>query len=235
MPKVALRAALSAALLCAGAAAGAQTGASVALVSDYRYRGVSLSDERPTLRLDVTHDASDGWYAGGSLARVALDSARWQAQWLGYLGHSFQLSERLGWDLGLSAVHFGRESQFDYGEWFTGVQGDHWAWRLHYAPDYFGAGARTVYGEFSAALPLARFTRVLFHAGVLARVGTVRGDAERARLDASLGLATTCGVWEWQLDLTAASRSGNYLAAYGRERERGSGSGTLVLSVSHPY
>src|SRR3954447_18838394 len=67
-----LRAGLAAAMWALCSIACAQTGFSVAALSDYRYRGVSLSNERPTWRAGVTHDGASGWYVGASLAGVSL-------------------------------------------------------------------------------------------------------------------------------------------------------------------
>ena len=223
------RAALCALLFPAYGAVFAQTGGSIAWVSDYRHRGVSLSDEQPTLRLSVAHDTPSGWYAGASLAGVALDPPRRQLQLLGYLGHAGRLSDRLGWEAGAVAVHFGADSQFDYQEGFIGVQGDRWSMRLHYAPSYFGSGTRTVYGEFNVGLPLSRFTRAAAHTGMLMRVGGAPVDDDRLHLDASLGLAIAHGAWDVQVDWIASSRSGVYPVAYGRAH------GVLVLSASLAY
>ena len=49
----------------------AQLGASVALDSDYRFRGVSLSGSHPSESLALDYDSADGTYAGASLSRAA--------------------------------------------------------------------------------------------------------------------------------------------------------------------
>ena len=61
-------------LLCASEAC-AQVSGSVTLVSDYRYRGISLSDGRPTAQLSVAYDRPDGWYMGAFASRVRLRPA----------------------------------------------------------------------------------------------------------------------------------------------------------------
>jgi uncharacterized protein (TIGR02001 family) len=221
-----LRAALSTSLFLFCGVAIAQTGGSIAFISDYRYRGVSLSDERPTLRLSVAHDDPSGWYGGASLTGVSLIPPRRQLQMLGYAGYAGRLSDRLGWEAGAIVVHFGVDSQFDYHEWFTGVQGDRWNMRLHYAPDYFGSRARTAYGELNVGLPLSPMTRATAHVGALKRVGGAPADGGRLDLDASLGLAVARDAWEVRLDWIAGGRSGVYPVAYGRAI------GVLVLSAS---
>ena len=223
-----LRATLGAVLwvVCHGAVA--QTGGSAALLSDYRYRGVSLSDEQPTLRLGVAHDGS-GWYAGATLFGVSLDAGGRQLQVIGYLGLTGKLLEHLGWEAGGTVVHFGAASRYDYLEWFSGVHGERWNMRLHYAPDYFGSGTRTAYGELNAGWPLSRFVRATVHLGGLTRVGGTPAMAERWNLDGALGLAMTCAAWDFELDLTSGSRSSVYPIAYHHVQR------ALVLSASYSF
>jgi uncharacterized protein (TIGR02001 family) len=224
-----LRAALAAALCVVCCGAVAQTGGSVAFVSDYRYRGVSLSQDQPTFRLGVTHDAASGWYAGGTLVGVSLAPGGHQLQAIGYLGLTGKLSERIGWEAGATVVHFGADSQFDYHEWFTGVQGERWNMRLHYAPDYFGSGTHTAYAELNAGLPLSRRVRATAHMGALKRVGGTSAAAERWNLDAALGVAMALDAWDFRLDWTVGSRSGVYPVTYGRV------GGVLMLSASYAF
>jgi uncharacterized protein (TIGR02001 family) len=226
-----LRAALGAALLvlvCVGVSA--QTGGSIALLSDYRYRGVSLSDDRPTLRLSVVHDAESGWYAGGSLAGVSLEPSGRQLQVLGYLGLTGKFAQGLGWDAGATAIHFSADSRFDFLEVFTGVHAERWNLRLHYAPDYFGSGARTAYVELNGGLPLSRFVRATAHVGGLARLAGTVVAADRWSFDGAVGLAMARDAWDLQIDLTSGSNgSGVYPVGYDRVR------GVLVLSASYAF
>ena len=67
MPTAGLRAALCPSLFLACGIAFAQVGGNIAFLSDYRYRGVSLSKEEPTLRLSVGYDDPGGWFGGASL------------------------------------------------------------------------------------------------------------------------------------------------------------------------
>ena len=224
-----LRAALGAALCAVCHGAIAQTGGSAALLSDYRYRGISLSDDQPTLRGGVTHDGA-GWFAGGSIIGVSLRPHGRQLQVIGYLGLTGNLSEHLGWEAGATVVHFGADSQFDYHEWFTGAHGERWNVRLHYSPSYFGSDTRTAYGEFNVGLPLSRVMRATAHLGGLKRVGGTSGAAERWSLDAALGLAMTRDDWDFGLEATNVSnRSGVYPIAYDRVH------GVLVLSASYAF
>ncbi|MGJ7509231.1 TorF family putative porin [Variovorax sp. GT1P44] len=224
-----LRVALGPSLLVACGAAFAQTGGSITFFTDYRYRGVSLSDERPTLSLSLAHDDPSGWYGGASLTGVSLYPSQRELQVLGYAGYAGRFSERLGWEAGGTFVHYGGDSRYDFGEAFAGLSGERWNTRLHYAPDYFGSGTRTVYGEVNLGIPLSPITRATAHLGYLARVGGARSPttASGSNLDGSVGLAVARDAWEVRLDWIGGGRSGFYPTAYGR-----AAGSALVLSAS---
>lgn len=223
-----LRVVLGHSLLMACGAALAQTGGSIAFLTDYRYRGVSLSDEKPTLSLGLAHDDPSGWYGGASFTGVSLYPSRRELQVLGYAGYAGRLSDRLGWEAGATFAHYTGDSRYDFGEGFAGLSGERWNTRLHYAPDYFGSGTRTVYGEVNLGIPLSPMTRATAHLGALVNVGGTRNPTDSGTsLDGSLGLAVARDAWEVRLDWIAGGRGGYYPTAYGR-----AGGSTLVLSAS---
>ena len=76
---------LSALLACGSAQA--QFSASVGVESDHRFRGVSLSDGEPDLRLSVAYDHASGVFAGASATRVEFMLGRHSVQLLGYAGY----------------------------------------------------------------------------------------------------------------------------------------------------
>lgn len=225
-----LRAALALALSALCAAAGAQTAFSVSALSDYRYRGVSLSNERPTWRAGVAHDGASGWYLGGSIVGVSLEPAGRQAQLLGYGGVTGTLWQHLGWEAGATGVHFSADSAADYHEWFAGVHGERWNARLHYSPDYFGSGARTAYGELNVGKSLSRWWRATAHVGALRRLQRAGGVGDTWSLDGALGLALARDAWDVGFELTAGSRSGLYPVVYGHHAR-----GALVLSATYAF
>ncbi|MBO9647768.1 MAG: hypothetical protein J7605_04605 [Variovorax sp.] len=227
MPTAVLRAALGPSLFFVCGMACAQVGGNIAFLSDYRYRGISLSQEKPTLRLGAAYDDPSGWFGGASLTEVMLYRPRWQVQVLGYAGYAGRLSERIGWEAGATVVHFGTDSYYDYQEAFAGLSGEHWNTRLHYSPDYFGSGTRTAYGEFNVGLPISPIVRVTAHAGALMRVGGTSTDGSRVSLDGSLGVAIARDAWEVQLAWVAGGRSAVYPTADGRASQS-----ALVLSAS---
>src|SRR6266508_589758 len=65
-----LRLGAGAVLALFASVAAAQISGTVNLVSDYRYRGTSLSDDKPAAQLGLTYDDASGWYAGLSASTV---------------------------------------------------------------------------------------------------------------------------------------------------------------------
>ena len=200
------------------AAAHAQLGASVAADSDYRFRGVSLSDSRPGLRLTLNYDAPAGWYAGASATRVELAQGDRYAQVLGYAGlvTRFDAARRL--EFGASFSHFTGDASYDYGEAYAGLLGERWSTRMYFAPNYFGRHVRTLYAEFNAHLQLSEPARVFGHVGVLAPLGGAADDARKARGDLRVGVGLARRDWDLQLAWVATSRGGPYPALYGGRR-----------------
>ena len=196
------------------AAAQAQLGASVRIESDYRFRGVSLSDGRPDVHLDLAWDHASGAYAGVSATAVELERGARRAALLGYAGYARAPDAQApGWEAGLSAAHFAGAAGYDYAELYAGLIGERWNARLAYSPDYFGQGRRTLYAELNAGRALAPPWRVFAHAGALAALGGA-ADGARVRGDLRLGAAVTREAWELQLAWVAAGSDGFYPLAY---------------------
>src|SRR5512135_1604841 len=91
------------ALVCAMRAtdAHAQVAGTVAVVSDYRFRGVSLSREKPAIQASVGFDTPSGWYAGvfGSTIELAATGTR-GVQAVPYVGIAAPAAGDLHWEAG---------------------------------------------------------------------------------------------------------------------------------------
>ena len=95
----------------------AQVSGSVAVVSDYLFRGVSLSEGRPAAQLNVNYDDASGWYAGGfaSSVRLVADPGS-HAQLIAYTGYARRLGSGLSFDAGASYAAFLQVAGYDYAE-----------------------------------------------------------------------------------------------------------------------
>jgi uncharacterized protein (TIGR02001 family) len=207
-----LATALPAVLAAAAPPARAQWSASVSAMSDYRFRGVSLSDHKPDLRAGIAYDGRAGWYGGAALTRVELGPEGARAQLLGYAGLSRRWSADWAWDAGITATHFVADADYDYAELYAGVLGRNLQARVYASPTYFGRHSRSLYAELDAQWPLSRWWSAQAHAGRLAASG--RGQ----RSDWRVGLRRGFDAAQVQLDWSSAGHGGPYPAAYDGRR-----------------
>ncbi|MFC5500085.1 TorF family putative porin [Caenimonas terrae] len=212
--------------------ARAQLGGSISVDSDYRFRGVSLSGAKPTVRLSANIDAASGWYGGGSATQARLARGERYLQSLGYAGHVTPLAAGRSFDVGASYSHFAGERRFDFAEAYAGLQGERWSLRLNYSPDYFGQHTQTAYLDASVDEQLGDVARLFGHVGLLLPLaGTEPGNAgtRRARVDLRAGAGWRLRDIDLQVAWTVASRGGPVPAAYDGRRS------ALVFSASYSF
>jgi uncharacterized protein (TIGR02001 family) len=179
-------------------AAHAQLSGSAGILSNYMYRGISMSADKPAARLALNYDAPNGWYAGGQVVsgQLGTESHRY-AQWLGYAGYAQRLSSGLAWEVGGTAYAYSGTPSWNFRELYVGLAGEKLSVRLHYAPDYLGFGERTLYAEANGGTPLMQRLNFFWHAGYLHS----RDNALTSRPEARLGLAASSNGWQAQLSL----------------------------------
>jgi uncharacterized protein (TIGR02001 family) len=188
--------------------ARAQVGLSLAAVSDYRYRGVSLSDDRPAASLSITLDHRSGLYAGGKL--IVADIKHEGVEVVGYMdyaGFAARPQPKLSVDLGvinynLTSYRF-RKRTVDYTELYAGFVTDHFNAHLYYAPDYYQSGVRTLYTDLGGGFRPAPRMKLFGHVGVLAPIGGRIGPGTRkVRYDFRAGGSVALGQAELSLTWT---------------------------------
>ncbi len=218
--RMTVRAALAPVALLLGSAAQAQLGATVSVDSDYRFRGVSLSDSKPAWRVTLNHDFMSGAYAGASATQVELARDDRYSQLVGYAGYVTRPLDGRSFELGASFSHFTGDSSYDYLDAYAGVLAQRWGVRVHYAPDYFGRGVQVAYADANANWPLNANIRVFGHVGALVPLAgrSFGPDDRRTRVDLRLGLGATAGSLDVQLAWVEATRGGPYPAVYAGRR-----------------
>lgn len=204
------RTCLCATVLLAGPAAHAQLSGSAGVVSDYLYRGVSLSDGRAAARATVNYDSADGWYAGGQVvAALSGGASRRAPQWLGYAGYAQQLPSGVSWEAGVSRYAFPQHPGWHFNEVHGGVALDNVSARLSYAPDYLGMRTRTWYGEASGGVELPDVAtvrlRAFWHLGYLGSIRAAPGSMI-GRYDARLGVQAGWRDWRAELSFDTARK-----------------------------
>src|SRR6266508_3020936 len=135
--------------------ATAQLSGTASVLSDYRYRGVSLSDNTPAIQLGLAYDDPNGWYAGlfASSVRYTEPSER-GVQAIYYVGHAWRTAAGPSFEAGASYSIVSGERGYDYPEVFVGFTADPVSARLYYSPRYAGYDADTLYAEVNAAQAL---------------------------------------------------------------------------------
>jgi len=168
--------ALSAALVVASLAgmateAQAEISANVALVSDYRFRGISQSDKNPALQGGLDYAFENGFYLGTWGSSVNFDSIE-------DFNGSLELDVYGGW-----GTDFGENSSIDLGYIYYAYPGDdggldgdyqefyaNYGWRdlklgVAYSDDYYGGGGKFWYLQANYDWGFAEDWVLSFHVG----------------------------------------------------------------------
>ena len=219
--------------------------------TDYRLRGVSLTNGRPDVRLGVGYDHASGAYAGAAL--IAGKAADGSVQALGhtaYLGYARRVGRGLTLDVGATDtrvastvsvpftvtyptyVYSGANNlryTSSYREAYLGVIRGQTNARLYLSPDYLGSGRTTAYLEVGSGLQATSRARLFWQAGLLAPLegGAASGpDRLRTRYDMRAGVSVDLGPAQVQLTGTATGPKLEYPRGYPRKRY------ALVVSAS---
>src|SRR5215471_7893381 len=218
-------------LSLAGTAAGEFSG-TVTVVSDYRYRGVSLSDNDPAAQLGVAYDDARGWYAGAFVSTVKSSTYGTSGvQAITFAGYAWRMPSGLSLEAGADYSVVTASPRYDYPEVYVGFAYQNLTGRAYYSPRYLGQDYGAVYGELNFAPPLFDTVRLLAHVGVLdSEAKTIYGDRSPPVVDFAIGAGVDWQGFTLQLSWVGVNR---YSPAY---RVVGVGHRTgPVLSISHSF
>lgn len=213
-------------------AALAQASGSVALLSDYRYRGVSLSQGKPAAQLTGAYDDPAGWFAGGALSAVLARCFRacGGVQGVAYAGYAARQPSGLAFEAGADYRFGAATRDYRFAEAFVGTSYRDTSARLFYAPRYFGQDVQAVYAELNQAFPIGHGIRLLAHVGVLHTGSPAYGVPSTTRADVLLGGALELGSVELQLTWQHAEEQPATYPTYPNERRN-----AWVLVLSHVF
>jgi uncharacterized protein (TIGR02001 family) len=160
----------------------------VALLSDYRFRGVSFSDGDPAAQLDLSYDTHSGAYVGAFASSVKFQGyAGLNRLVVAYAGFARRVDADVSVDAGVSYADFAPGSDLDYLEVHTGVTLRALSIQVAYAPHYLGQGAGA-YVEANGGAEIYPSLRLLGHAGVLRARLTMSPGGSITQADGRLGL-----------------------------------------------
>ena len=208
----------------AAAPALAQLSSSLSVDSNYVYRGLTLSRDRPVARLDLSYDHPSGAYGGVSLIGMRdTPDADIGLSYVGYAGYVWQPVQGPSWEAGISDTHIRNGSDYDNTEVYGGVITRAFTARVYYAPHYYGSRMRTLYNELSTSRRLTPNWRTFVHAGVLTPLD---GAYRRERYDVRAGLAVSLSHYQIEAAWSRAFPVPGYLS------HRPGDGDALVLSAS---
>lgn len=241
---------LLSAILSAPGPAQAQPTVSLLLESDYRYRGLSLTDGKPAGRLGLALDHRSGAYGGGSL--VVGDGGGGDVSVIGYggyAGYARRTGSGLAWDVGVTGSRIethipvrinlvgpdGRaylqtyrySYRARYLEAYAGASKGPLAAYVYYSPDYLQQEGKTLYFDLTATARPRDDIRLFGHLGALAPLERRPAPGGgRGRFDYRLGIAWQFRRGELQLAWTGVASHVDYPIGYPQRRD------ALVLSAA---
>ena len=198
--------AVASATACMAAPAWGQVAIEVALQSDYRVRGSSVSDREPVAAITLGYDDPSGFYAGGTAVGAVRHGQPGVVSLQGNIGYAKRISPDISLDAGLSRFEYfssyGSTWDYHYTEVFLGVAIRNLAARIRYAPDYIRPGAETIYAEIDGGAEIAPNWLVSAHMGALQYLEERPGYLPQRRYDWRLGLTRRVGDYGLHLDLS---------------------------------
>jgi uncharacterized protein (TIGR02001 family) len=150
LAQLALRPSLAAAQLSVPALSG-----HVAILSDYRFRGESLSGGRGALQGGINSDLGPVYF--GALVSQALHGHAGLVSQT-YAGYAQAAGSQLTLDVGAVRYDFTGSSEatnYDYTDFFAGASSDLFSIRLYTSRRYFGIAVPSYYAEASITRPFA--------------------------------------------------------------------------------
>ena len=204
----------------------------MSLVSDYRFRGVSLSDGHPELQLNLGYDSPAGWYVGGFASGVRWRDGGSKTQVVAYGGYSRRMPSGLNWEAGAVKSAYLQAAQLNYAETFVGLSYDNIGGRLYFSPNYLGQDFSTAYAELNGTYQVRDWLHVLGHVGFLRPLSRPDGYMAEmpSRYDVRIGASANLADWTFQLAWVATAKSPSNDPRYGDRVPS-----KIVLSTSYSF
>jgi uncharacterized protein (TIGR02001 family) len=199
-----------------------QFNASIAFVSEYRYRGLDQSQENAAIQGSMDWSHEKGFYLGVWASNVNfVDTA--SAEFDIYAGVAREYYG-ITFDIGLLYYTYPSaldDLKYDFLEYHFGISTEcdllSLSAAVNYAPEFYAGSGNATYMSFDAGLPLAHGVSLTGHAGYqwltnAATYGVGNSDPSRDYADWSVGLGYTTNGFDLSItyvdtDLTEADKS----------------------------
>ncbi|MGV6807044.1 MAG: TorF family putative porin [bacterium] len=151
------------------AAQAAEVSGNVTMATDYRFRGISQTDERFAIQggFDVGFDS--GFYIGTWASNVNFSDSSGDinsAELDFYAGYGFEVSEGVALDFSvITFVYPAAESEFNYEEYVAGLSVGDLGLSVVYSNNYFGSDADAFVYNIDYAIAVSEDVAVDLHVG----------------------------------------------------------------------
>lgn len=215
--------------LALAAPARAQLAFSGSIASDDRYRGVSISGDRPVASFSIAYDDVRGPYAGISFTAVATDDGIEPLQSAQNVGYARRLKSGVSLDIGVSHWVSSHYYVGAYGRNFTeayvGIVGRRLSSHIFFSPDYDGRDGRSVYAEVDDLLLDRGSWSLTGHIGALALPREAAEPIRSFKFDGRLGATRRFGRTALSLAMIGATPTRD-----GKPWPR-----TILVALSHSF
>jgi len=202
-------------LMASAAAANAELSGTVTAVSDYDFRGISLSSTDPALQGSIDYSMESGFYAGAWASNIDYGPGYDGSIELDlYAGFAGETEAGLGWDVGLvwylypdSSSSATKDEISDYPELYVGLTYNIFEFKQWYSNDLSGSDEDGFYTEANAAVELPANFGLNLHAGY--NWGDYFDELESEYIDYSIGVAYTLGNFDLELKWVDNNLSNN--------------------------
>ncbi|HEX4737092.1 MAG TPA: TorF family putative porin [Allosphingosinicella sp.] len=214
--------------LAVAAPARAELAFSGTLATDERYRGDSVSGDRPVATFSIAYDDLHGPYAGISFTAVARDGIA-PLQSVQYVGYAKRLKSGVSIDVGLShrfsSHYYTGEYARDVTEAYVGIVGRRMSAHIFLSPDYDRHGRAAAYAEVDDLLLDRGDWSLTGHIGALAPPKEAGERRPTLEVDGRLGATRRFG----RMTLTLAAVGATPTQESGHWRR------TLLLSLTRSF
>lgn len=195
----------------AGVTAASGFTGNVTFASDYVYRGISQTENKPAIQGSITYNHDAGFYVGAWGSNVDFnDGDRSSAEFDLYTGWSgkFPALQQMGWDLNVlyyAYPHQAAGSDYDYVEFTPALSYDFGTFNVNgkvsYSPDFFGTALEDAfYTQANVGIPLPNNFSLSGHLGYQTAEGNAPAT-DLKYLDWSLGVAVKVATIDLGLTL----------------------------------
>lgn len=197
-------------LLALATPAQAQLSFSGTIASDDRYRGDSISGDRPVATFSIAYDDAHGPYAGVSFTAVAAKDGIEPLESVQYAGYARRLKSGVSLDIGVShwfsSHYYTGDYGRDYSEAYVGIVGRRLSSHIFFSPDYDGHGS-SVYAEVNDLLLDRGNWSLTGHLGALAPPREAGEPRHSLRLDGRVAATRRLGRTALSLAFVGATPS----------------------------